>query len=195
MAEPRGLALLEAVERYVGDDAVRRQEFEIAVGDELLESCFCSIDDVSTLDRSHFDSVIGRLMNLLGKRDERAGAIAGMEPGEYWSLLLSSCAPTFDDDGNEVQIGERRPELWVGLVRRSIEAGMDASSQVYRQGTWPKFDRKAGTEPFREAIIARAGAAAAAIYDAVWAERTMNAHIGSPSVNAARHPVRRARCV
>ena len=178
MAEPRGLALLEAVERYVGDDAVRRQEFEIAVGDELLESCFCSIDDVSRLDFSHFDSVIGRLMNLLGKRDERAGAIAGMEPGEYWSLLLSSCAPTFDDDGNEVQIGERRPELWVGLVRRSIEAGMDASSHVYRQ-----------------AIIARAGAAAAAIYDAVWAERTMNAHIGSPSVNAARHPVRRARCV
>lgn len=193
--EHRGQALLDAIESYVGSNAERQQEFEVAAGNDLLEACFCSIDDVATLDLSHFEATVDRLVSLQGKRIEDAGAIAGMEAGEFWSLLLSACAPTFDDVGNELQIGERRPELWVRLVRRSIDAGMTADSQVYREGTWPKFDRRAGTESFREAVAARAGAAAAAIYDAVWAEHAMIAHLGPPSPNCATTPARRTRCV
>ena len=83
-AERRGQALLDTIPRYVGPSAERQQELEIAAGDDFLFF--------------HSDAVVGRLVSLLGKRTEGAGAIAGMEAGEYWSLILWSCAPTLDDD-------------------------------------------------------------------------------------------------
>jgi hypothetical protein len=158
--------------------------FRAAADEELIAGLFYSLEEESFIDFDHFDSVLSRIVALLGTTHMGPGAVGGLEPAEYWAHIVAMAVPVRDDDNVQVPLSTSKPWFWAACVERALDSGLTADSLVYQQGEWPNVNPKAGYRPLLDCIAEHAGAGCAAIFRSIVQRRAMSARIGS---NAAPH--------
>jgi hypothetical protein len=162
-------------------------------GGHFVENCFLQLQMSLFSDFDHFDSIVARAARMTGRSSDAAHTQGGLEPAEYWSLVVAACEPVINDNGETVETGDASPAFWSATVRRALDTGMAPTSLVYRMGDWPQCDPKARKESFRSAVKARDGASCLAIFDAIVTERAMTQRIALRAGEVGQAPRRRVK--